>query len=240
MARTVLILESDDNFASSLITFFQSVHYDVVTHANTVGESIKLIESHKPDIITSSLKLNDGSGLSVFEFLRHDFKRLQFKPLCIVISSSIDSQIRTYIHRQLQPTGIEIVYFKKNDTFTDDDLKSLIKIKENYFTKTVNSEIVSATMSKMIQEKLVSYGISNKYRGFDYLVYIVEYILSEELNVFLIEDLYDIVSSELSVDVSTIKKGITKVLMYADSTNKNSSFPTSPKRFISMIVDELK
>lgn len=239
MVRTILIFEVDSAFSLSLNDFFTSNNFNVVGSADNVKNAVELISIHKPDIITSSLKLRDGSAISIFEFLRNNVQHLNFKPLCFVISGSLNNIIRTYLYQQAQ-FDFEVIYLDKNNGYKHDNILSLLNVKKYYFNETTSTLQETDSLNDTIRKTLISYRIPVEYKGFRYLLQIIEYVISEDLYNVTIEDLYTVIADELEIDCSTVKKGISSVLKKAFPTPDDLHFSTSPKRFVERVVNDLR
>lgn len=250
LQRKVLIINSNMNFASSLKDIFEKNGYLVVGVANGVYSGMDSIQDHKPDIIVSGLKLKDGSGISVFENLITHSPLLQ-PTVVVVISAFLDLAAKDYIRNQFKDTNIKVLYFNKKYDYSPESLISVLSLKENFFSNeaTDNStsslshfEIDASTsmpLKAFIREILTFHCVPQNMTGFLDLLFIVEYVILEELNKIDIEDLYDLVAEDRGVTSDSVKKGIYRLFQAAFPKNKNFDFPTTPKKFIQYIVREV-
>ena len=80
--RVLLVVEDDETFAGVLYNLAQEMRYRCLV-ASTANEALQLASSHLPDAILLDVRLPDGSGLSVLQFLKDD-PRTRHIPVHIV------------------------------------------------------------------------------------------------------------------------------------------------------------
>ena len=69
--RTLLVIEDDESFASTLCELAKSLEYDCI-HAMTADEGIELALRHRPTAIMLDIHLPDHTGLTVLDRLKHN------------------------------------------------------------------------------------------------------------------------------------------------------------------------
>jgi len=253
--RTALIFETNTDFAKSLNEFLTNNSYNVIGISDNTQYAIELIQKHNPNIITSALKLRGGSGVKIFDFLAHYVTELEFSPLVVVISTHMNPTVRNYINTQFHNTKIEVIYFNKCD-FSPQSLLIMLSLKESYIIESSkikrpsrNSRIVKSenkpvkSLDATIRELLISYKISVDSRAFEYLVYMIKHMITLQIEGearLTMNELYTLAADKFSRDVSTIEKGIHRLLTKAFPKIEKRSFSTTPKRFIERIVNESK
>ena len=80
--RVLLVVEDDTEFAGILYRLAHEMRYRCLV-AQTAGEALDMATRHLPDAILLDLRLPDGSGLSVLQFLKDD-PRTRHIPVHIV------------------------------------------------------------------------------------------------------------------------------------------------------------
>ncbi|MFL6699725.1 MAG: response regulator [Vitreoscilla sp.] len=80
--RVLLVVEDDETFAGVLYNLAHEMRYRCLV-ASTANEALQLASSHLPDAILLDVRLPDGSGLSVLQFLKDD-PRTRHIPVHIV------------------------------------------------------------------------------------------------------------------------------------------------------------
>jgi signal transduction histidine kinase/CheY-like chemotaxis protein len=80
--RVLLVVEDDETFAGVLYNLAHEMRYRCLV-ATTASEALGLATSHLPDAILLDVRLPDGSGLSVLQFLKDD-PRTRHIPVHIV------------------------------------------------------------------------------------------------------------------------------------------------------------
>ena len=80
--RVLLVVEDDETFAGVLYNLAHEMRYRCLV-ANTANEALELATSHLPNAILLDVRLPDGSGLSVLQFLKDD-PRTRHIPVHIV------------------------------------------------------------------------------------------------------------------------------------------------------------
>ena len=80
--RVLLVVEDDETFAGVLYNLAHEMRYRCLV-ASTANEALQLASSHLPNAILLDVRLPDGSGLSVLQFLKDD-PRTRHIPVHIV------------------------------------------------------------------------------------------------------------------------------------------------------------
>ena len=80
--RVLLVVEDDETFAGVLYNLAHEMRYRCLV-ASTAGEALELATSYLPNAILLDVRLPDGSGLSVLQFLKDD-PRTRHIPVHIV------------------------------------------------------------------------------------------------------------------------------------------------------------
>jgi len=85
--RLLLVVEDDETFAGVLYNLAHEMRYRCLV-ATTANEALALATSHLPDAILLDVRLPDGSGLSVLQFLKDD-PRTRHIPVHIVAGEDL-------------------------------------------------------------------------------------------------------------------------------------------------------
>ncbi len=80
--RVLLVVEDDETFAGVLYNLAREMRYRCLV-ATSAGEALELATTHLPNAILLDVRLPDGSGLSVLQFLKDD-PRTRHIPVHIV------------------------------------------------------------------------------------------------------------------------------------------------------------
>ena len=75
--KKILLIEDDSNYIWHIKNFLQRKGYHVLV-AFTVSQGKELIEKEQILIIGSDLKLSDGSGMELLEYLREKTYKIPF------------------------------------------------------------------------------------------------------------------------------------------------------------------
>lgn len=119
---------------------------EIVGEATTIKDSIDLIESIKPSLLFLDIELKDGISFEIFDFIT--YKKFQI----IFITGFNEHAIKAiklgaldYILKPIDLLEFRAAVNKAINQFNDDDLKSQLKVANNYFKGIGSKRVVLKT-----------------------------------------------------------------------------------------------
>lgn len=67
--KTILIVEDNEVFREGIVEFLKNHHYKVLD-SDTISKAKEIIQNNSIDLIVSDLKLPDGNGIEILEFIK--------------------------------------------------------------------------------------------------------------------------------------------------------------------------
>jgi len=71
MAKTILIVDDEDDIILFLETLFRKNGYETMTAKNG-NDALEVLKSHKPDLITLDLQMPKNTGTGFYRKIRHN------------------------------------------------------------------------------------------------------------------------------------------------------------------------
>lgn len=242
--KRVLILESNESFATELAAHFSEKGYEVCGVTGDGAEGMKLLESASPSVVVLSLLLKNCDGFTVMEAAKNGGKKVDFIVLGnfsddMIISRAIALGARYYL---MKPVSAELVEERAAEVLEEGAPRS-----EKYERRRAGS------LDERISNIFISIGIPPHIKGYNYLREGIKLAVNDPHIINNVtKGLYPIIGEKFGTSASKVERAIRHAIEVAwnrgrvDAVNAifgarvyiGTEKPTNSE-FIALVADKL-